>query len=535
MSINKSLFTLIISLIGVFNIQAQDIFFDKADAFFERYVQDGLVDYNAIKEDSESLNELTDWLAANAEPDATTNAGKATLINAYNLFVIKGVVDAKPIKSVQEVSSFFDRKVFQLGETKLSLNELEKQVLIKQTNDARLHFALVCAAMGCPVIINEAYRPETLDSQLDQQTAASMNSTSFTRAQGSSVQLSRIFEWYKSDFEKDRESVIDFVNSYRNEPIDSQSKISFYEYDWSLNTIAPVVKPKKSKSTSNLLQFTPSQLFRRGQYEVNIFNNLYSQTSVWDRDGNEISQDRRLNILTTNIQFTYGISNNARVNIGADLVLSNGSVGLTDGGQFQLLFNENIAYDFAVTAIGPRIKVAPFKKHPYFSYQTSFLFPVADDPEAQTTSRDVFLALNRYQWRNQFYLDLKLTQKFRLFYQIDANYLITRDVDEVFFQPNFLDVPTNLFINYFPTDKINLFVMGQYFSRFGNTSLADSEQQVKFGLLQASVQLGAGLKYQATSRLGFELSYGDFVSGRGFETIEMGAGEVVNFGIRYIR
>lgn len=525
----------VLAMSTAIHAHGQSEFYDKADEFFADYVEDGSINYNGIRTDTGDLDELIDWLDKNAILDATSPDGKAQLINAYNLFVIKGIADAKPVRSVQDLSAFFDRKIYRVGGAKVSLNELEKNVLIKQTGDPRLHFVLVCAAKGCPVLINEAYRPERLDQQLDRQTTLAMNSPEFTRVQSNSIQLSRIFEWYKSDFTKGNGSVIDFINQYRTTPVDQNVNVGYYEYDWSLNAQAPIEKAKKAKSTSNLLQFTPSQLFRKGQYEVNIFNNLYSQTSVWDRDGNTISQDRRLNILTSNIQFTYGVSNNAKVNIGADIVLSTGSVGFTPGGQFQLFASDNIANDFAVTAIGPRVKFAPIRKLPFFSMQTSFLAPVADDPEAQTEARDVFLALNRYQWRNQFFLDLKLTEKFRLFYQLDFNYLISRDVDEVFFQPNFLDVPTNLFVNYFPTDKINLFVMGQYFSRYGNTSLADSEQQVKFGLLQSSVQLGAGVKYQATSRLGFELSYGDFVSGRGFQTIEMGAGEVVNFGIRYIR
>ncbi|MEQ9301489.1 MAG: DUF547 domain-containing protein [Cyclobacteriaceae bacterium] len=527
---------LLLSLVG-YGVQAQDNFFDNADRFFEQYVSGGLVDYTSVRKNPKELTALVDYINDNAVLETSNANDKALLINAYNLFVIKGIVDAGEVGSPMDVSNFFDSRAFSIQNKKISLNELEKDVLLKQTGDARLHFALVCAAKGCPQIIEQAYRPETLDAQLTEQTQEAMNSLIFTKvdAQAGTVQLSRIFEWYRSDFGGSDRDVLTFINLYRRTPLSTDTKISYYEYDWTLNKSATVVKEKKSKSTSNLLQFTPSQLFGKGQYEVNIFNNLYSQTSTWDSDGNEMSQDRRISILTSTVQFTYGVSNNSRINVGADIVLSSGSVGNTPGGQLQLFASDNIANDVAVTAIGPRIKFQPIRKYAFFSMQSSFLAPVAGDPEAQTQSRDVFLALNRYQWRNQFFLDLKLTQKLRLFYQLDVNYLMRRDVDEVFFQPNFVDLPSTAFLNFFPTEKWSLYVSAQYFSRYGNTGLTDSEENVKFGLLQSSIQLGAGVKYQATRRLGFELGYGDFVTGQGFEGIEMGAGEVLNFGIRYIR
>ncbi|MEM9337301.1 MAG: DUF547 domain-containing protein [Bacteroidota bacterium] len=535
----KKLILLMLGVVTLVTASAQTDFFDQADVFFKAYVKDGLVAYDQISENPASLNKLIEEIGRSAKLNASSNTDKALLINAYNLYVIKGIVEAYPVNSPQAIPSFFDRKSITIAGRKISLNELEKEVLLKQTEDPRLHFVLVCAAKGCPKIISEAYRPENLEDQLDRQTRLALNDNAFTRVNYSqqSIELSRIFQWYRSDFLKDNKSIVSFLNKYRTNKIGETYALTYYRYDWTLNATEVVKTQLKSQSqngSSNLLQFTPSQLFRKGQYEVNFFNNLYSQTSVRNKSGEELQQDRRVSILTSTLQFTYGVSQTAKVNIGADVVLAGGSVGLTSGNQFQL-FGSNIANDFAVAAIGPRVKFQPFQKYQFFSIQSTLLFPVANDLEGLTDARDVFLGLNRYQWRTQFFYDFKLSERFRLFYDLTFNYLIRRNKDEVFFGPNFFDIPSTVFINYFPTDKLNFFVNGQYLSRYGNTSLTAVEGlDRKFGLLQWILQVGGGVKYQATPKLGFEVSYGNFVSGRGFAGIEAGAGEVVNFGVRFI-
>lgn len=524
----------------VFAGSAQTDFFDAADQFFKANVQHGLVKYDQISQNPNEIHELAADIARSGKLDATTDSGKAYLINAYNLFVIKGIVDQYPVSSPQAIPNFFDQKKFEIAGKKVSLNELEKEVLLKQTEDPRLHFVLVCAAKGCPKLISEAYLPETLEEQLDRQTKEAVNDASFTRVdyQNQSVQLSKIFQWYRADFSQGGSSVISFLNNYSENRVGEAYNISYYKYDWTLNaTEVPRSPDKKNQSnTSNLLQFTPSQLFRKGQYEFNLFNNLYSQTSVRNKAGEELEQDRRVSILASTLQFTYGISQRAKVNVGADVVIAGGSIGEVPGNQFQL-FGSKIASDVAVAAIGPRIKFQPIPKYRFYAVQMTFLFPVAKDLEANTSAREVFLGLNRYQWRTQFFYDFKLNEKFRLFYDFTINYLIRRNKDEVFFQPNFVDLPSTVFLNYFPTDKLNLFINGQYLSRYGKTSLGPTGEGVdsQFGLLQWIIQLGGGVKYQATPQWGFEVSYGNFVAGRGFAGIEAGAGEVVNFGIRFIR
>jgi hypothetical protein len=288
--------------------------------------------------------------------------------------------------------------------------------------------------------------------------------------------------------------------------------------------------------SSNLLQFTPSQLFSKGQYELSLFNSLYSQTEVWNRSGEVQSFGIRQSILTNIFQLTVGVSESARWNVGLDFIPAAGSVGTSEGsGHFQLFGNGATSKDIGIASIGPRIKWQPFQRLAYFSIQSTFLLPVSVDLEAQE-DREVFLALDRYTWRNQFFYDWKLTHQLRLFTEIGVNYLMVRNQDQSLFPTNFLDLPVTLFVNYFPTDKINIYLNAQYAPRYGQTAASnDEEMERKFGLLQWYNLAGGGIKYQVTHQLGLEIGYAKFIAGRGFEGLEAGAGHVTNFALRFIR
>lgn len=204
------------------------------DAFLKSNVKDGLVDYQAIKKNSAELNTILKQLA-NA-PEFEGNDEKAFLINAYNIFVIKGIVDHYPVEGPLKIDGFFDTKTFTLRSKKVTLNELEKEMLYKQFPDARLHFAVVCAAIGCPKLASFAYFAEKLDSQLEEQTTNVINDPEFIRLNGPNAKVSQIFDWYAKDF-GGKESVIAFVQKYLLKKVKLSPNYSFYEYDWSLNEL----------------------------------------------------------------------------------------------------------------------------------------------------------------------------------------------------------------------------------------------------------------------------------------------------------
>lgn len=231
----------LITILAVFAInlgfaQGTSDFFLKADTFFNQYVKNGRVAYSDIKANPEGLNELLDIAKNISVSKSDAKTFQAFWINGYNLSVIKGIVDNYPIKSPLDKAGFFDKTTYAIGGKNITLNDIENKVLRANfPKEARFHFVLVCAGLGCPPIIGNAYVPEKLESQLQKQTELSLNNPSFIRVKGKKVQLSQIFEWYNGDFTQGGKSLVDFVNIYRNEKIDSGSKVGYYAYDWNLN------------------------------------------------------------------------------------------------------------------------------------------------------------------------------------------------------------------------------------------------------------------------------------------------------------
>lgn len=219
--------------------QNSNAFFNQADAFFSTYVSNGLVNYKAIKKNSESLNTLLELSNSIAISDLDSETKKAFWINLYNLITIKSVIENYPIKSPLAVSGFFDNKKHKVGDENLTLNAIENEKIRAQFDDARIHFVLVCAGLGCPPIINGAYFPKTLNAQLEEQTRKALNDPNFIRLneKRKRVAVSEIFKWYLKDFSPKESKLIDYINKYREEHIPTHYKIEYYPYDWTLNNI----------------------------------------------------------------------------------------------------------------------------------------------------------------------------------------------------------------------------------------------------------------------------------------------------------
>lgn len=229
--------TLIFAFVVTFGFaQSTDTFFKDADAFFKQYVKDGRVNYKAIKKNPAQLNELLAATNTISVGISDANTYQAYWINIYNLSVIKGIVENYPVKSPLDIKGFFDATKHAVGGKKITLNDIEHKLLRGQFNDARFHFVLVCAGLGCPPIIAEAYMPNSLNTQLDRQTRVALNNDEFIKVntRKKRVQLSEIMKWYKDDFTQNG-SEIDFINQYRKEKIAKKSKISYYPYNWKLN------------------------------------------------------------------------------------------------------------------------------------------------------------------------------------------------------------------------------------------------------------------------------------------------------------
>ena len=133
-------------------------FFDEADAFFGTYVSNGKVDYKSIHANPDLLNSVLDAGAKSVVSTANSKTYQAFWINAYNIAVIKGIVDNYPLNSPLDCKGFFDELTYNLGGVSITLNDIENKMLRAKIGDARFHFVLVCGAKGCPPLLSRAYR-----------------------------------------------------------------------------------------------------------------------------------------------------------------------------------------------------------------------------------------------------------------------------------------------------------------------------------------------------------------------------------------
>ena len=206
------------------------------DILLKKYVDtEGIVDYKGFLKDREALNSYLRMLSEN-EPtnDWSVQELLAYYINTYNAYTINLILNNYPVKSIKDISGPWTKGIVPIGDKNLSLGGLENGVLRKM-NEARIHFAINCASISCPNLLNEAFKAETIDEQLDRVTRGFINSDK-NEFSSKTLKLSSIFDWYKKDFTVNGEvDVVGFINQYSESQLDSNIPIGYKEYNWNLN------------------------------------------------------------------------------------------------------------------------------------------------------------------------------------------------------------------------------------------------------------------------------------------------------------
>ena len=223
-------------LIFTIDIMALDSTFATTDRFLKRHVCDGGVNYQSARNDAlldTIMHEFSSISAAEfaALPSAVR---LAALINLYNIATIKRITDNLPIKSIRDIPSAWSGKWIDFCGTQISLDQIEHEIIRKQFDEPRIHFALVCAAKSCPPLKKGAYIPGLLDKQLTETARLFLTDTSKNSVNGKTLRLSAIFQWYGDDFKKR-------YGGYRNYAMQTlglagKYSVTFMPYDWGLNS-----------------------------------------------------------------------------------------------------------------------------------------------------------------------------------------------------------------------------------------------------------------------------------------------------------
>ncbi len=224
------------------------------DELLQRYVDDlGRVNYQRWK--AEGADVLRAWLESLADVDLAdftdADARLALWLNAYNAIAISQVLEVYPIASIRpkvlgipnwlSFLDFFTRSNTIVGGKKYSLNQIEHAILRPEFAEPRIHFALVCASVGCPLLRRGAYFPESVRTQLEADASRFIHNPDKVRydAQKKTLYLSKIFKWYEEDFVKAAGSVAEYVGGYLGPEaaVGDGWAIVFLPYDWNLNRV----------------------------------------------------------------------------------------------------------------------------------------------------------------------------------------------------------------------------------------------------------------------------------------------------------
>lgn len=170
----------------------------------------------------------------------------AFLINAYNALTIKLIIDNHPVASIKKIGGWFTKpwsiEFFSLLGGKIkALDPIEHKWIRPKFKDYRIHAAVNCASASCPPLRNEAFVAERLNEQLDDQMKAWIEDSNRNQvsSQSKTWSVSKIFDWYESDFEKWGGGVTKVINKHLEKPLETEAlskvKLKYLPYDWSLN------------------------------------------------------------------------------------------------------------------------------------------------------------------------------------------------------------------------------------------------------------------------------------------------------------
>jgi hypothetical protein len=205
---------------------------------------EGYVDYEGLAGEADALDAYLAALAG-APFDALARDDKlALLINAYNAFTLRLILDHWPVESIRDIPAAerWEAVRWEVAGGTRSLDQIEHQMIRPDFREPRIHFVLVCAAIGCPPLATEAYTGERLEEQLEARTVYTHSRDRWLRYEpgADTIHLTSLYDWYGADFEQVAGSVLDFVAGYdadlaRDLEAGHRPKVRFLDYDWALN------------------------------------------------------------------------------------------------------------------------------------------------------------------------------------------------------------------------------------------------------------------------------------------------------------
>lgn len=237
--------TAVMLLVFVFPSHAGEDIHQPWDALLKKHVKHGIVDYKGFKTDVKALDAYLDTLNKTSVDAFSREEKLAFWINAYNAFTIKLILNHYPTKSIRDISRPWKKKIWKAAGKTVSLDHIEHKILRKQLKEPRIHFAIVCASIGCPKLQDFAFVPGKLEAQLDLAAGYFFASPKYFWVEDDDdraiVHISKIFKWFGKDFGDSKKEKVVFMLKYTKEKNTAilkkytSYKFKYLDYDWNLN------------------------------------------------------------------------------------------------------------------------------------------------------------------------------------------------------------------------------------------------------------------------------------------------------------
>ncbi len=214
----------------------------------DRFVnQRGEVDFAALSQNRADLDRYVRYVADTPLPSDSTspangNERMAHLINAYNALSMFNVIESgipRTHAGLNKLTFFVNRKL-RIGGEERSLYSFENDVIRPYTRsigEPRVHFALNCSALACPVLPRTPFAAADLPHQLAHESAAFFARPENFRVDHAArtVWLSEILNFYTEDFVPEHgRNLIDYANRHVATPAPIDYAVRFTPYDWTV-------------------------------------------------------------------------------------------------------------------------------------------------------------------------------------------------------------------------------------------------------------------------------------------------------------
>jgi len=224
-------------------------------ALLLRGTKDGLVNYPFMQEHRPDLDAYLKGVADAGLSRLAPAHLEALLINAYNAYTVKSILDHPDVSSIRDIPGVWTKVRHRVGGFDLTLDEIEHRILRPFFRDPRIHFALNCASRSCAPLPTFAYDGEKIDEQLEDRTDSFLSDPNNVQVEGTKLLVSKYFDWYGGDFtasgwKGSEKTIVDYIGRYALVEVKEfiahykgKPSIDFLDYDWSLNAAVPPVKP----------------------------------------------------------------------------------------------------------------------------------------------------------------------------------------------------------------------------------------------------------------------------------------------------